>query len=128
MTVNELFTITAGVMGSTTENASSYVPTLIPQVNMILAQTFNLENNNRAYYGLDLLTTIPSVSSISDILTYQDGILRRVIPWGLAQLFALSDDDIVRSQFFETRFADAVRLESKFIAQDIEDVFAGEEE
>lgn len=128
MTVNELFEITAGVMGSTTENASSYLPTFIPQVNMILAQTFNLENNNRAYYGLSLLTTIPSVSSVSDILPYQDGIVRRVLPWGLAQLFALSDDDIIRSQFAETRFSDAVRLESKFIAQDIVDVFAGEDE
>lgn len=119
MTGTELFNLTTGVMGIPSANATSYVDTIIPQINMILAQTFNLENNNRAYIGTAVLATIPSITALSETLTYQDNVLRNVVVWGLAQLLALSDDDTIKSGFFESRYADNYRLESKFIASDI---------
>jgi len=124
MTVQELFKLTVGIIGVTANNATSYLGTLIPQVNTILAQTFELENNNREYLGLELLTEIPEVTSVTDILTYQDNVLRKVVVWGLAQLFALSDDDVVKAGFFENRFADYMKLESKFIETDITDYYS----
>lgn len=124
MTVQELFKLTVGIIGVTANNATSYLGTLVPQVNTILAQTFELENNNREYLGLELLTEIPEVTSVSDILTYQDNVLRKVVVWGLAQLFALSDDDVVKAGFFENRFADYMKLESKFIKTDITDYYS----
>lgn len=124
MTVQELFTLTVGIMGITPANATSYNDALLPQVNTILAQTFNLENNNREFKGLTVLTSIPSVSSLSDVLTYQDNVLRKVVVWGLAQLLALSDDDVVKAGFFENRYADGMRLEGKFVASEITDYYA----
>lgn len=124
MTVQELFKLTVGIIGVTANNATSYLGTLVPQVNTILAQTFELENNNREYLGLELLTEIPEVTSVSDILTYQDNVLRKVVVWGLAQLFALSDDDVVKAGFFENRFVDYMKLESKFIETDITDYYS----
>lgn len=124
MTVQELFKLTVGIIGVTANNATSYLGTLVPQVNTILAQTFELENNNREYLGLELLTEIPEVTSVTDILTYQDNVLRKVVVWGLAQLFALSDDDVVKAGFFENRFADYMKLESKFIKTDITDYYS----
>lgn len=124
MTVQELFKLTVGIIGVTSNNATSYLGTLVPQVNTILAQTFELENNNREYLGLELLTEIPEVTSVSDTLTYQDNVLRKVVVWGLAQLFALSDDDVVKAGFFENRFADYMKLESKFIETDITDYYS----
>jgi hypothetical protein len=133
MTAQQLFDLTVGVMGIQPENALSYTPTIIPQINMILAQTFNLENNNRKYLILNEssviteLTAIPVVTALGDTLTYQDNILRKVVVWGLAQLLALSDKDTVLAGFYETRYADAQRLESKFINMDVEDYFGTEE-
>lgn len=128
MTVQELFNLTVGIMGVTPANATSYIETVLPQVNTLLAQTFNLENNNREYSGVSVLTSIPTVSSLSDTLTYQENIVRKVLVWGLAQLLALSDDDVVKAGFFENRFADAMQLENKFIASDITDFYAVESE
>lgn len=133
MTAQQLFDLTVGVMGIQPENALSYTPTIIPQINMILAQTYNLENNNRKFYNLTAvtpiaeLTAIPVVTSLSDNLTYQDNVLRKVVVWGLAQLLALSDKDTVLAGFYETRYADAQRTESKFINMDVEDYFGTEE-
>ena len=128
MTVQELFNLTVGIMGVTPANATSYIETVLPQVNTLLAQTFNLENNNREYIGTTILTSIPTVSSLSDTLTYQENIVRKVLVWGLAQLLALSDDDVVKAGFFENRFADAMQLENKFITSDITDYYAVESE
>lgn len=133
MTAQQLFDLTVGVMGIQPENALSYTPTVIPQINMILAQTYNLENNNRKFYNLTAetpiaeLTSIPEVTALSDTLTYQDNVLRKVVVWGLAQLLALSDKDTVLAGFYETRYADAQRTESKFINMDVEDYFGTEE-
>lgn len=128
MTAQELFNLTIGIMGITPSNAGSYVDTVIPQLNTVLAQTFNLENNNREYLGLEKLTSIPVVSSLSNTLTYQDNILRKVVVWGLAQLLSLSDDDVVKAGFFENRFADGMKLEGKYIASEITDYYTVESE
>lgn len=128
MTVQELFNLTVGIMGVTPANATSYLDTVLPQVNTILAQTFNLENNNREFKGLAVLSSIPYVTSLSDTLTYQDNIIRKVVVWGLAQLLALSDDDVVKAGFFENRFADGMQMEGKMIASDITDYYAVESE
>lgn len=127
MTAQELFTLTAGLMGITQNNALNYGDTILFQMNTILSQTFQLENNNREFLGLTKLTSIPTVSSLSDTLTYQDNVLRNVVVFGLAQLMSLSDDDVLKANFFEGRFIDAIKTESKAIKTDIEDYFSPED-
>lgn len=133
MTAQELFNYTVGIMGITPANATSYTDTILPQINLILAQTFELENNNRRFLNLGydtpiypILTTIPFLTSLSETITYQDNVLRNVVAFGVAQLLSLSDDDTIKAGFFESRYIDGQRLESKFIPSDITDYFAGE--
>lgn len=128
MTVQQLFDLTIGMMGMNASNASTYLETVIPQVNTVLANCYNLENNNRTFKKVALLTAIPTVTSLSDTLTYQEEIQRKVMIWGLAELFALSDDDTLRATVFSIRFSDAVREMSKLIPSDIEDYYSWSEE
>lgn len=124
MTAQQLFDLTVGIMGVTPANATSYTDTIIPQINTILANTFSLENNNREYAGLVELTVIPTVSALSDTLTYQDNILRNVAVYGLAQLLSLSDDDTIKAGFYETRYGDNYAKERKTIAEDPTDYYS----
>lgn len=124
MTAQQLFDLTVGIMGVTPANATSYTDTIIPQINTILANTFSLENNNREYAGLVELTVIPTVSALSDTLTYQDNILRNVVVYGLAQLLSLSDDDTIKAGFYETRYGDNYAKERKTIAEDPTDYYS----
>lgn len=123
MTVEELFTQTIGIMGLTPANATTYRDSLYAQVNTILGQLFDLENNVRVSKELEPLTEIPSVASDSDVLTYQDEVLKRVVTWGLAQLFALTDDDTIKAGFFGARFAEESYNVMKLEQTEILDVY-----
>ena len=123
MTVQELFKQAIGIMGLTEANATTYQETLLPQVNTILGQLFDLENNLRKSKGIELLEQIPSVLSIDSVLNYQDELLKRVAVWGLAQLFALTDDDTIKAGFFGARYAEESYNVSKIIHTDVIDVY-----
>lgn len=128
MTAQQLYDLTVGMMGITPSNATSYNDTIIPQMNTILAQTFTLENTVRAYKGLTELTTIPTVSALTDTLTYQDSVLKNVVLWGLARLLALSDDETIKASFYGQQFADGYNSENKLIASEIVDYFGEDDE
>ena len=128
MTVQNLFDLIVGTMGLLPSNASTYQEVYIPVLNTILSHTFNLENVNREYKGLDLLEESQKVTTMSDTLLYQDNVLRNVVIFGVAQLFALSDDDTLRSGFFEQRYADGMNREDKTIMSEIVDYYAESDE
>lgn len=127
MTVQQLFDLCVGIPGVETSNAASYLPTFLFQLNTILAETFKLENNNREYLGIPVLTTMPLVTSMSDTLTYQDNILRNVVVWGVLTHLQLSDDEVVKTGFYNNKYADNQRIEMKVIPMDIVDYYGTEE-
>ena len=128
MTAQELFNLTVGITGSTPSQAQSNLPTYLPILNTILSQTLKCENNNREYLALTPLTSSQVITGLSDVLTYQDYILRNVVVWGVAQLFALNDDDTIKSGFYETRFADGLNSNNHGIPTDIVDYYSLESE
>lgn len=126
MTVQQLFEQTVGIMGLTASNAVTYQETLLPQVNTILGQLYDLENNLRRIASEVELTETPSVSATTDILPYKEQIIRRVAIWGLAQLFALTDDDTIKAGFYGARFAEESINVMKLEREDILDYYSGE--
>ena len=128
MNAQNLFDLTVGAMLLLPSNATTYLEGYIPILNTILSQTLGLENVNREHKGLALLEESQVVTSLSDVLTYQTNVLRNVVIFGVAQLFALSDDDTLRSGFFEQRYADGMNREDKTIMSEIVDYYAESEE
>ena len=84
MTAQELFNLTVANMGMTPSNAQTLSEIYLPNLNTILADTFKLENNNRLYNDLPILTSMPTVTSLNDVLTYQENVIRNVVMWGVA--------------------------------------------
>lgn len=125
MTAQQLFNLTVGIMGITPANATSYSDVIIPQMNTILAETYTLENNVRDHLGLSLLTTIPTVSALTDTLTYQDDVLRNVVSYGLAQLLSVSDDEYARANYFGDKYETGRRMVKKVVEVKIADLFDG---
>lgn len=128
MTAQELYVRTIGIMGITEANATTYAETIIPQINTVLGDCFKLENNNREYEGIALLTAIPVVTTLSDTITYQENLVINVLPYGIAQLLALSDDDTIRANYFGFKFAENYNKETKLIPVEVVDVFSFGEE
>jgi hypothetical protein len=127
MTAQQLFDLCVGIPGVESSNADSYVPTFLFQLNTVLAETYKLENNNRDYLGIAALTSIPLVTLLSDTLTYQDNILRNVVVWGVLTHLQLSDDEVVKTGFYNNKYADGQRIEMKIIPMDIVDEYGVQE-
>ena len=123
MDAQELFDYSVGIAGISANNAQNYLPTYIHQLNATLAETFKLENNNRLFKGVAILDAIPYLTALTDIIPYQDNIVRNVLPYGVLTHLQLSDDDVVKTGYYNSRYADNMRLEGKLIEQEIEDVY-----
>ena len=123
MTVNDLALVAVGLLGE--DNADDYQ--VIPNVNVLLAENFDLNNSIRVYRELDKLTTPQTVTSDEDVLTYEWEVLRVVIPYGLAANFKL-DDDINIANSFRNQYAYWHDYYKKFEVVTIEDVYGLEEE
>lgn len=123
MTAQELFNLTVANMGMTPSNAQTLLEIYLPNLNTILADTFKLENNNRLYNDLPILTSMPTVTSLNDVLTYQENVVRNVVMWGVARQLALADDD-VKSSTYSFQYTQGFNNESKVIHSDIEDYYS----
>lgn len=128
MNALELFNYTVGIAGVEANNAQNFLPTYLPQLNIVLAETFNLENNNRLYKGLSVLDAIPFMTALTDTIPYQDNIVRNVLPFGVLTYLQLADDEVLKTGFYQSRYADNLRLEGKLIRVDIEDYYGGTDE
>ena len=126
MTAQDLFNLSLGIIGIASNNAGTYTETALPMINTVLMQTFDLENHIRKHLELTPLTTVPVHTSLNETLTYQDRILRNVAVHGIAQLLVLSDDDVIRANFFGNLYAQGFNNENKFIPEDAIDVYGGD--
>ena len=123
MNAQELFNYTVGLAGISSSNAQNYLPTYIHQLNNVLAETFKLENNNRLFKGLIPLEAIPYLTALEDTVPYQDNIVLTVLPYGVLTHLQLSDDEVVKTGYYQSKYADNMRLEGKLIEQEIIDVY-----
>lgn len=102
MTVVELFNNSLALMSESLSNGAFFSEFLIQNVNLLLADLFELENSMRDEETK--LTAIPSVSLDTDNLVYSDLITRLIMPFGLARLFYLADDEYSKACMFETKY------------------------
>lgn len=124
MNATELFEYTVEVMGQNVGNSSTYSDIYLSNLNMILADTFKLENNNREYLGLDKLTQYPVITDITTTIPYQENIVRNVLVWGLARQFALSDENTMTSGYYAQNYADMYNSENKALRKEIIDYYS----
>lgn len=127
MTGQQLFDLAVGRMGISPSNATSYADTIIPQINTILAKTFTLENNVRAYKSLTLLTVIPEIALLSETLTYQDDVLKNVVANGLSKQLAVSDGEFALANYFTSEYEEGKNMVKKMVSTEIVDFASGEE-
>lgn len=126
MTAQQLLDTVMGLLGQPAENGIDYMDHYYTNLNALLGQTFKIENNNRQFLGLTLLTTIPTVTSLSQTLTYQDNVLRNVVAYGLASKFAIFDEDDYLISYNQQQFVEAMQTENKVVLQPILDYYSDE--
>ena len=104
MTANQLYRTTLAIMSENESNASSYTEFVIPNINVLLSELFDTENSLRVAEGQPILTEIPQVAQLTDVLPYNEQLCRTVMPYGLAVYLSLGDDEYSKAGFYDSRY------------------------
>ena len=103
MTADELFNIVIGLMFAQEDEKPDYTP-YIPMLNIILAETFSLNNALRDLREKEPLLKLVTVSGLTDEIPYEEDILYKVIPYGVAGLLYAEDDDTGLGSYYRQKY------------------------
>lgn len=106
MTVRELYEQAKSLMFEK-KSSRDYDNYYMPWLNTLLSEVFEINNQLRLFNGKEALTSIPMVSAETDELTYEDKILREVLPYGLAANFYI-DDDVSKYDILHTYYQNSL--------------------
>lgn len=127
MTVNEAYKIALSLDDTTTDQDDSLRPHMVNYTNLFLVETFRNENAIRKTNHRPLLRAIPSVSSISDSIPYDDEMVRSGLPFFIASQVAKSDADNAWASRYYEMYINAVRDVTPFIDEPNIDVWGKHE-
>ncbi|MDO4566401.1 MAG: hypothetical protein Q4B42_03625 [Oscillospiraceae bacterium] len=103
--------------------ASEYVEYAAPLINMLLAETFEINNSLRLSKGLAELEAPPCISSLEEELPCEEELLRSALPQGLVAKLIMDDGDMSRVAYFQNQYVNAALDAGKYAARPIEDVY-----
>ena len=99
MTADGLFSLAIGLAGGGEEDREDYGEQFLPVLNVLLAETFDVNNSIRVYRSKEELTEIPEVTALTDELTYEPEVLRKVLPYGIAGTLYQEDSASIAMQY-----------------------------
>ena len=91
--------------------------------NILLAETFCHENILRKGRNLPGIEKVPQVESENDEIPFDDEMVRKVFPYGMARFVFRENDDISASHEFYQLYVNALSEAVPVFAEEIEDVY-----
>ena len=105
---NELLKRAMALYAETDTNDEDVKALSVPYINMVLAETFDVNNRMREYAGKEPLESIPEIASLDDTIQYEDKLVKLALPYGLASKLYFDEDDNPRLTMFLQEYADRV--------------------
>lgn len=103
MTADEIFTDVMALMFGEEGDKDQYPP-FLSMLNIVLAETFDLNNAWRRMTGKDELAQIPRIAQLTDEVDYEPRLLRMVIPYGVAGMLYAEDDDTGMGDYYRSKY------------------------
>ena len=125
-TVQQLFNRVIGMLGIEAANATTYLASFPQQTNVVITDCFKIENTNRVWKKLVELTTIPTVTALVDSIDYQEELMQ-ILANGLAMFLSLSDDETIKTQFYNSQYEESKAKANKMNPKAIVDYFSAED-
>ena len=105
---NELLKRAMALYAETDTNDEDVKALSVPYINMVLAETFDVNNRMREYAGKEPMESIPEIASLDDTIQYEDKLVKLALPYGLASKLYFDEDDNPRLTMFLQEYADRV--------------------
>ncbi|MBR3963238.1 MAG: hypothetical protein IKK14_06915 [Oscillospiraceae bacterium] len=108
MTVKECYERAVSFIPEVPEDNTDMQKFMVPWCNMLLADTINAENLFRRANGLSMLNSIPKVKSQTDEIPFNEVLVEKAFPFGMARWIFRENDDISGSREYYTLYAQAI--------------------
>lgn len=115
MTANELLKAAVELMDDT--DTTSYSETAVAKINLLLVDTFELNNNILLSKGEESLDDIPVISDINEDIVYEPELLYNVLPLGLVCMIYANESDPAMLSYYEQKYNIAKLESDRKIAQ-----------
>lgn len=102
MKADKIFDFVIGLMFSEEKDKSDYESMFYPVLNLITAECFDANNTLRRKKELDPLSEIPFAERAEDEIAYEEELLRKIMPYGIAaQLYSEDDENGITNVYRE---------------------------
>ena len=92
-TADQIFDAVVGLCFWTDDEKTEYETQFIRVLNLILAECFDANNSLRRKRGKEELEEIPNITKLSDEPGYEDKFEMIAIPYGVASIIFVEDDE-----------------------------------
>lgn len=123
MTADTLYQNALALIVTDKADSSDYTAFAPAVINLLLAETFEINNSLRVSKGLQPLESAPQISSLSEEPDAESELLRTALPYGICAKL-LVDDDISRAVYFQNQYALAVKECDRCVGGTVSDVYA----
>ena len=103
-TADRIFDDVVGLCFWETADKADYQAVFVKQMNVILAECFDANNSLRRKRGKAELKEIPEITELEDSPGYEDYFERMVIPYGVASLIYVEDDESGISNVYRAKY------------------------
>ena len=123
MTVKECYEQAVSLIPEKPEENLEMKKFAVTWCNILLAETLCHENILRKGKNLPEIGKVPQVGSENDEIPFDDEMVRKVFPYGMARFVFRENDDISGSHEFYQLYVNALSEAVPVFAEEIEDVY-----
>jgi len=99
MTAQQIFNRVLSLMILDSTEINNYKTNFINTLNMILGENFDRNNVLRQFAGLSVLTEIPTITTLTDVVDYDKRFTSFILPYGIAGQLLIDDNTSLSTQY-----------------------------
>lgn len=107
-TADQIFDIVVALCNWETADKTDYEAVFLQDLNIILAECHEANNALRRRRGKELLEEIPEVATRTDKPGYEDLFERMILPYGVASLIYVEDDETGITNVYRSKYLEAL--------------------
>ena len=120
MTGNDILKISLDLMF---ETETEYTKNAVSFLNLMIPELFETENLIRAAQNQEPLAGVPYIESLEEVIPYCDNLTRGAMPYGLASMIMMDDDDTSKAGYYKSLYVNAVNSFSRTAPEMVVDVY-----
>ncbi len=120
MTGNDILKISLDLMF---ETETEYEKNAVSFLNLMIPELFETENLIRTAQNLELLADVPYIESLEEVIPYCDNLTRGAMPYGLASMIMMDDDDTSKAGYYRQLYVNAVNSYMRGIPKTVVDIY-----